>query len=228
MIGPWTQFAAGQFDPELIEADFRLARKTGANTIRTFVDVPLQDEFPKGNWTKLDALVQAAERAGVYLLLTLADYGPTYVQTLAAHAGLIAARYRGNPTLLGYDLCNEPHFYNLAILHYLQPTPLFSADLSLAYPPKQSPAEALAWARDAGKMPPWLSDADAICYATAYNAWTGFLQAATAWSNARNLAGTVVEFMRAPEAQPWQPLLQAIDATLTAWLTPTTGCGARG
>ena len=32
----WAQFQAGKFDPALIEADFRLARQAGANTIRTF------------------------------------------------------------------------------------------------------------------------------------------------------------------------------------------------
>ena len=32
----WSQFQAGKFDPALIEADFRLARQAGANTIRTF------------------------------------------------------------------------------------------------------------------------------------------------------------------------------------------------
>ena len=77
----------GQFDATLIEADFRLARQAGANVIRTFVAAPLQNEFPNGDWTKLDALVTAAERAGVYLLLTLADYSLSYVKTLAAHAG---------------------------------------------------------------------------------------------------------------------------------------------
>ena len=96
----WGQFMPGQFDPALIESDFRLARQIGANAIRTFVANPLQNEFPKGDWTKLDALVDAAARAGVYLLLTLADYGPTYVQTMAAHAGQIAARYKGQ--------CDDP------------------------------------------------------------------------------------------------------------------------
>jgi hypothetical protein len=47
----WAQFQTHKFDPALIEAAFRLARQAGANTIRTFVAAPLQDEFPQGNWT---------------------------------------------------------------------------------------------------------------------------------------------------------------------------------
>lgn len=47
----WAQFQTDKFDPALIDAAFRLARQAGANTIRTFVAAPLQDEFPQGNWT---------------------------------------------------------------------------------------------------------------------------------------------------------------------------------
>jgi hypothetical protein len=216
----WAQFMPGRFDPALIEDDFRLARRAGANTIRTFVAAPLQNEFTRGDWSKLDALVEAGRRADVYLLLTLADYGPTYVQSMAAHARLIAEHFRGDPTILGYDLYNEPRFYNLALLHYPQPVPLLTADLAAIYPAKQSPAEALAWARGEGRVPAWVSDADAIRYAHAYTLYKDFLAAASAWANGRNLAATVAHFMRAPEAQPWQPFLDALDATLAAWLAP--------
>lgn len=143
----WEQFVAGKFDPALIAADLRLARRAGANTVRTFVDDPLQNEFPKGDWSKLDALVSAAEEAEVYLLLALADYGVSYVQTLAAHAGLIASRYAGRPVILGYDLKNEPRFNDFALLHYPKPCPLLTPDLSVAYQPRRSRGEAVAWAR---------------------------------------------------------------------------------
>jgi hypothetical protein len=216
----WQQFQAGKFDPALIEADYRLARDAGANTIRTFVAAPLQNEFTQGDWTKLDAVVAAAERAGVFLLLTLADYGPAYLQTMATHAGLIAARYRGNPTILGYDLRNEPRLYNLVVLHYGQPIPLLSPDLAANYPPKQSQAEALAWARGAGKIPGWLPDADAINYANAFALFTSFHEAATAWAGKHNLTQTVAEFMRSADARAWQPFLAALDATVAAWLAP--------
>lgn len=216
----WQQFADDRFDADLIEADFRLARQAGANTIRTFVAPPLHTEFPRGDWTKLDAVVQAATRAGVYLLLTLADYGPTYLRTIAAHAGMIAARYRGNATILGYDLRNEPRLYNLAVLHYEAPIPLLADDLAAVYPPQQSPAEALRWARSEGKAPAWLSDEDAINYANVYSLYRRFHEAATAWAGARNWEQTVVDFMRAADAQPWQPFLARLDATLKAWLAP--------
>ena len=163
----WAQFNSDKFDPALIEADFRLARAAGANTVRTFVANPLPGEFTAGDWTKLDAVVAAAERAGIYLLLTFADYGVSYVQTLAAHAGLIAARYAGHPAILGYDLKNEAHFYNLALIHYPAPAPVLAPPLSQRYPPSQSADEALAWARGEGRVPSWMPDDDAVRYANA-------------------------------------------------------------
>jgi hypothetical protein len=216
----WAQFTDENFDPALIEADFRLVRQAGANTVRTFVAHPLPAEFTQGRWAKLDALVAAAERAGIYLLLTLADYSATYVQTLATHAGLIASRYAGNPTILAYDLKNEPRFYNLALMRYPEPVPLLSPELEQLYPPKHPPEEALRWAREEGRVPGWLPDTDAIRYANAYATLSACLQAASNWISARNYAATIVQFIRSPEAEPWQPFLEALDATLAAWLRP--------
>jgi hypothetical protein len=216
----WDLYKPGQFDAALIEADFRLARQAGANTVRTFVRDPLSKEFTQGDWTKLDALVAAARQAGVYLLLTFADYGVSYVQTLTNHAGLIAGRYAGDPTILAYDLKNEPHFATLAFMHYPQPIPLLSAELSAAYPPRQSPEEALAWARGEGKVPTWFTDTAAIRYANANATLNALTQAASNWVTARGYRASVVDFIRSPEAQPWQPFLRALDDTLAAWLAP--------
>ena len=216
----WAQFQAGKFDPALIEADFRLARQAGANTIRTFVAAPLQNEFPQGNWTKLDALVAAAERAGVYLLLTFADYSLSYVKTLAAHAGLIAARYKDRTALLGYDLKNEPRFYHLALMRYPGANPLLAADLSPIYPPKRTHEQALAWARGEGNAPPSFSDADAVRYAHVSEVLDAFLKAASDWISARSYNVSAVDFIRSPEAASWQPFLEKLNAAAAAWLGP--------
>jgi len=216
----WAQFQTGLFDPALIEADFRLARQAGANTVRTFVAGPLQNEFPNGNWTKLDGLVTAAERAGVYLLLTFNDYSLSYVKTLAAHAGLIAARYAGHPALLGYDLKNEPRFYHLALMHYPGANPILAADLSRTYPSKRTPEEALAWARGEGNAPTSMSDDDAIHYAAASEVLDACLQAASDYTSAHSYQVSSVDFIRSPEAAQWQPFLEKLNATLAAWLAP--------
>ena len=216
----WSQFQADKFDPALIEADFRLARQAGANTIRTFVAAPLQNEFPQGNWTKLDALVAAAERAGIYLVLTFADYSLSYVKTLASHAGLIAARYKGRSAILAYDLKNEPRFYHLALMRYPGANPLLTTDLSLIYPSKRTPQEALAWARGEGNAPLTLSDADAIRYANASEILDAFLKAASDWVSARSYAVSAVDFIRSPEAASWQPFLEKLNAAAAAWLGP--------
>ncbi len=216
----WAQFQPAQFDPALIEADFRLARGIGANTIRTFVAAPLQNEFPANNWTKLDALVEAAERAGVYLLLTLADYSLSYVKTLAAHAGLIAARYAGRPAILAYDLKNEPRFYHLALMRYPGANPLYAPELSQIYPSKRTAQEALTWARGEGNAPAAFSDAEATAYANASEILDACLKAISDWISARAYAVSAVDFVRSPQAAPWQPFLDRLDAALKAWLAP--------
>lgn len=215
----WAQFQADRFDPSLIEADFRLARQLGANTIRTFVAAPLQNEFPKGDWARLDALVEAAARAGVYLWLTLADYSLSYVRTLADHAGMIAARYADHPALLALDLKNEPRFYHLALMRYPAGNPLLADTLSMSYPPRRSPAEALAWARGEGKSGS-LPEEDAIRYAHASDLLDQFLKAASNWISAQGYRASVVSFIRSAAAAPWRPFLEVLNATLAAWLGP--------
>ncbi len=216
----WAQFQAGRYDPALIEADFRLARATGANTVRTFVAAPLQNEFPRGDWTKLDGLVQAAANAGIYLLLTLADYSLSYVQTLASHARLIAGHFSGHPAILGYDLKNEPRFYHIALMRYPGGNLLYRSGLEQQYPPQRDPAAALAWARGDGVAPASMSDAEAIQYANISEIMDAFLSAAASWISGRSYRVSVVDYLAAPESAPWQPFLAVLDAALAAWLGP--------
>lgn len=215
----WSQYQTAQFDPALIETDFRLARQAGANVIRTFVAAPLQNEFPKGDWQKLDALVAAAERAGVYLLLTLADYSLSYVRTLADHAGRIAARYAEHPAILAFDLKNEPRVYHLTQMRYPGGNPLYTDELSTLYPPRRTAEEALAWAKGAGNAAS-LADQDAIRYAHASDLLDQCLQAANDWISARSYRVSSVGFLRSAEAAPWQPFLNVLNAALAAWLGP--------
>lgn len=216
----WAQFQADKFDPALIEADFRLARAVGANAIRTFVAAPLQNEFPKSDWAKLDALVEAAHRAGVRLWLTFADYSLSYVKTLADHAGLIATRYAGHPAILAYDLKNEPRFYHIALMRYPSANPLFAPELGERYPPQRTADAALKWARGEGNAPTSFSDTEALKYANASELLDAFLKAASDWTSARSYQVSVVDFVRSAEAAPWQPFIDALNAALTAWLTP--------
>ncbi len=216
----WAQFQAGRYDPALIEADFRRARAAGANAVRTFVAGPLQNEFPKGDWTKLAGLVQAASNAGIYLLLTLADYSLSYVQTLASHAGMIASHFAGHPALLAYDLKNEPRFYHIALMRYPGGNPLYTSGLEQRYPPQRDPAAALAWARGDGVAPASLSDAEAIQYANISEIMDAFLSAAASWISGRGYRVSVVDYLTAPDSAPWQPFLTVLNAALAAWLGP--------
>ena len=216
----WHWFEPDLFDPALVEADFRLAKETGANTIRTFVDDPLQKEFPKGDWTKLDAVVAAAERVGVRLLLAFADYYLSYVKTKAEHAGRIAARYKGNPTILGYDLKNEPRINDLLFLHYQQPPALLTSSLSGIYPSQRTRQQALDWARGEGKAPSWFKEDQAVAYALARELLEALNDANSKWIADHGFSASAISFIRSAEAQPWQPFIQALDGAVQAWLTP--------
>ena len=176
--------------------------------------------FPRATGSSWTRSCAAAERAGTYLLLTFADYSLSYVKTLAAHAGLIAARYKGRSAILGYDLKNEPRFYHLALMRYPGANPLLATDLSPIYPPKRTYEQALAWARGEGNAPPSFSDADALRYAHVSEVLDAFLKAASDWVSARSYNVSTVDFMRSPEAASWQPFLEKLNAAAAAWLGP--------
>ncbi len=114
----WQMWDDGKFNPDLIAADLRKAHDAGFSTVRVFVQPSLVKDIQANRWDKLDTFLSLAQKQGLEVILDLNDYGERDLSKVAAIDGRIAARYAGNPTILAYDLKNEPHFSDLASAIY--------------------------------------------------------------------------------------------------------------
>jgi endoglucanase len=137
MVGPdftnqfWKQFK----DNYITREDIRYIRKTGMNTIRIpfhfklFTDEDFQGlSVNQDGFQRIDSLVNWCRESGIYLVLDMHDapggqtgdniddsYGYPWLMTSAESQEQfvsiwkkIAAHYKDEPVILGYDLLNEP------------------------------------------------------------------------------------------------------------------------
>ena len=220
----WTMWEDAKFDPGLIDRDFGRAQAAGLNTIRIFIRPPLPQQLLAGQWGKLDTVVGLAERRGLYLIVTLYDYREDDLSKAANLAGAIARRYADRSTILAYDFKNEPHYQDLAIAIYPgSPPPLQSDTLIKQYGELVTPAAAAAWRQNGdGKtvIPARFSAQEAYLYANNYRYWQSFLADAGNWVTARNYLVSTVDYINSPDSAKWRPLLDVLDQTLAAWLSP--------
>jgi endoglucanase len=129
----WTQFR----DVYITQDDIRFIKAAGFNTVRLPLNWRLfvvpgddagSDRFAGQGWALLDHLVQWCHEAGLRVIVDLhaapggqtgvnhddgpgfplTFYVPRYRQMTIALWKEIATRYRDEPTVLGYDLLNEP------------------------------------------------------------------------------------------------------------------------
>jgi endoglucanase len=138
LIGPeeaarfWTEFRDGY----IAEDDIRFIKAAGFNTVRVPLHWRLfvepgdagEDRFTGPGWHLLDRLVQWCRESGLRVIIDLhaapggqtgvnhddgfgfplTFYVPRYRQLTVALWQKLAAHYRDEPTILGYDLLNEP------------------------------------------------------------------------------------------------------------------------
>lgn len=210
-----------QFDPVLIEADFIRAKAGGANTLRVFVQEPLPAEIMAGDFAKLDTVVNLAARHGLYLLLTFSDYAERDLAAIGAVNQRIAARYRGNATILGFNLRNEPQFLTLAGAVYPPgvSVPLQRNDMVAIYGERVANGSLAAFrgSRDGRVLPGWWSDELVYAYANNLAYYREFLHDAERWTLAAP-GRSIADFPSSPQAARWQPFWQALDQTLAAWI----------
>jgi hypothetical protein len=222
----WAWWAADLFDPQLVDEDFARAESAGLNTLRIFVQLELLRQIREDNWTELDTVLDLADRHHLRLVVTLGDYDEPRVAQLARIDGVIAARYAGRATILAYDLRNEPTFWTLQTAVYPngQKPPLLSRSLLETYGEQSANFYIVAFrASDEGQhgplaIPERLSEEEAYVY---HNNWIlsyHLSLEATAW--AQKTGKTDLEYFATPEAAPWRPLLDALDATYAAWVEP--------
>ena len=114
----WQMWDEGRFDSNLIRQDFERARAAGISVLRVFLQQSLANDIREGRWTKIDGVLNLADRTGLRLIFTFADYSEGRLSNLTAVDKAVASRYRGRQTILAYDLKNEPRFGDLALSEY--------------------------------------------------------------------------------------------------------------
>ena len=217
----WRMWDDGQFDPATIEADFTRAAGLGLNTVRLFVMAPLRQDVLAGNFRKLDLVVDLARRHGLFLILTFTDYVEPDLQRVTDVETRIAGHFKTEPTILAYDLKNEPQFDLIALSIYPDPAPpLQTTSLVAVYGERIAQPAIPAYRQTAegrALLPPRLTDAQAYVYVNNYRLYREFLDAAAGWVTTHP-AQTTLDYMDSPDADGWRPFLGALDETLHRWI----------
>jgi cellulase (glycosyl hydrolase family 5) len=200
----WMMWQNDKFDIALIEADFvRASEQAGVYVLRIFIQPPLLSDIGAGRWDKLDAVVAVAEKHHLQLIVSLHDYTERDLSKVSAMAGQMAQRYRGRSGILGFDLKNEPRFGDLALTVYKSPVPLQQGGLIDTYGERLARDQVADYrASDDGvkTIPSYLNDDQAWIYVNNLRLY-------------RELLGT-------PSDPKWGPFLDALNASLSAWIQP--------
>jgi hypothetical protein len=217
----WQMWDEGRFDPGLIARDFERARSADISVLRIFVQRSLADDIQSNRWAKLDEVLRLADRYGLRLILTFADYPERRLANLTAIDTAVAARYRGRSTILAYDLKNEPRFGDLALTEYPSGTYAALQDASLIpligeTIARQDISEYRASEEGETRIPAGLDDHQAYVYANTLAGYVEFLSYAQDW--ARSNDSTTVAYTLAPDSGPWDQLEDAMNDTLATWM----------
>lgn len=219
----WKLWEDGAFDPGLVDADFARAQAAGFTTVRLFVQAPLARDIAAGRWDKLDRVVALAEARRLGLIVSLYDYGERDLARVAQTAGAIAGRYRGRPGILAYDLKNEPRFGDLALSRYREAVPLQQTGLIRQYGERLARADAAGYrATETGakEVPASLSEEQAWIYVNNLRLYREMLAEAAAWVRTQPAGATTLDYLAQPAGARWGALLEALDASLRAWIGP--------
>jgi hypothetical protein len=208
----WAMWKPDLYDPGLIAHDFQKARASGFNSVRLFIQKENIDEVNNGDFTRLDTVFDLAREHGLYVLLTFNDYHSPHLASTGRFNSKIVTHFQGDPVIMGWDLENEPRLYNLLIANYPDgPPPLLTSALVDTQGEMVSQAEVAT-----RRIPGAFRDKpdQAYYYANAVEAYIRYSREAVAYQ------GTLIDFMHTPEAQKWQPFLQLLDQTISAWIKP--------
>lgn len=213
----WRMWEDPLFDLDLIARDLQKAQTSGFNAVRVFVQRPLVSEVRAGNFDKLDRVLDEIERANLAVLLVLNDTHDLDLAAVSELDAAIAEHLRDSPVLLGYDLENEPVFYNLVAARYPEGfhAPVQTDSLVQHYGQRVSRSEAEQM-QQMGRVPRHLSPDLAYHYANALRLFLEFDQAAKDWG--RQGYGDLLRFMTSPSAAVWRNFIDVMDATVAAWL----------
>ena len=212
---PWQLWQDGKFNPTLVAGDLDAAAAAGYKVLRIFIQDPLPAQVLQGEFGHLDTLVTLAHQRDLRLLITFNDSRDLDLTRVAAVDRAIAGHLRGNPTVFGYDLQNEPAYQDFVATQYPAGTgiPLQSAALVRQYGEYVS-LKRIRADRAAGK---WL-DAP-FTQMSADQVWVYL-----------NVANIVDEFFNAAPNYPdtpapahWLPLVAAINSSVATYINVLRG-----
>ncbi|MDX9979379.1 MAG: hypothetical protein RBU25_04935 [Lentisphaeria bacterium] len=217
-------FLDEHFTPRTLEAHFRASREAGINSWRSCGwcwSAIWEEEILRGDFRKVDLYMDLAARYGVYQLIAPPGvHNLNLAKRLEVYTAL-AKHLRGHPALLGYDFQNEPGIVRMTGLKFPadRPCPTQQTDFVALYPeilePRLDHLREMARARrvDQDAISPELTDEEAfrvVCANFLY--WQWFREYGMSFS-------TFPEIDRAwPPAPKWQPLIDAVDAGLEAYV----------
>ncbi|MBV9542790.1 MAG: cellulase family glycosylhydrolase [Chloroflexi bacterium] len=219
----WEMWQDDKFDAGFVDADFGRAAEAGANSLRIFVQGPLVVDIGAGRWGKLDQVLDLADKHGLRLVISLHDYGERDLGRVSATAGQIAQHYRGRAAILAFDLKNEPRFWDLATTKYAIAVPLQQHGLIDALGerlPRDQVADYRASPDGTKTVPAYLSDDEAYIYVNNLRLYQEMLAQAADWVKAGGFRATTLDYLKDPAGVKWQPLRNALNESLSAWLTP--------
>ena len=213
----WQMWEPNLFDAALIERDFRKAKNSGFNTIRLFAHSGLIDQVRRDDFSRLDQTLSLAQDHTLLVLFTLNDAHDLNLSRVNEIDAKIADRYKDVSIVFGYDLENEPVFYNLVAAVYPEgyPAPVQTSQLVDYYGVRVSREEAIAL-QNQRRIPGHLDADKAFYYINALRIFLEYDAAVNSFVNRGK--GTLVDFMRSGEADPWRPLITVLDGTVEAWL----------
>lgn len=223
----WQVWEESKFDSALINDNFAQTARAGLNTVRVFVQKPLRDNINANNWSKLDKVIELASNHKLKLLITFNDYDEPNLAREAELNRKIVAHYKGNSTVLGYDLKNEPQFGDVVTADYPAGVvaPLQDEGFIKSYGERMSNAEVIQWRQTAqGKavIPSRFDERRAYFYANAYKLWLEFLNESGAWVVARSGKNTL-DYIDSPDSDKWRVYLAALSGTLEKYIEVRQG-----
>jgi hypothetical protein len=223
----WQIWEDGKYDPNLIDANLGMAENAGLNTVRIFVSKTLRDNINANNWTKLDKMVELAKKHNLRLLIAFNDYDEPNLQKESDFDRKVTDRYKGNSTIFGYDLKNEPQFGDVVPADYPSGVvvPLQDQAFITGMGERMSMDEVKTWRTTSqGKsvIPARLNDQRAYFYANAYKMWQEFLADSSAWVVARS-GKTSLDYIDSPDSSKWKVYLDALSGTVGKYVEVRQG-----
>jgi hypothetical protein len=216
----WMMWQPDKFDPNLIEEDFARAQSIGINTLRIFVQTPLRDDVNRNDFSKLDAVTALARSNHLWLIVTFTDWAEPDLAKAADLNKRIAAHLAAEPSILAYDVKNEPQLTDIAGAIYPSGTmtvPLQLPDLIATYGEKVARADIGNYRTHQGSfIPSRMTDDQAYLLANYYELYKAVLSDGATWVGSHPNS-TTLDYMDSPDSAKWQPFLAGVDATLAAW-----------